>query len=431
MENLKYCLYARKSTERDELQALSIDSQIKEMQDMAKRDGINVVDVRQESHSAKDSGQRPVFVQLIQDIRAGMFNAILTWAPDRLSRNAGDLGSMVDLMDQNLLQEIRTHGQVFHNAPNEKFLLMILCSQAKLENDNRGLNVKRGLRAKCEFGYRPGITPLGYLNDKYAKKGQKAVTLDSERASIVKQMFEKVAYEDYNGHKLLYWLNNETDFTTRSGKKIVLSTIYLMLRDTYYHGRFEYPKGSGSWYDVNHESIITKELFEIVQEKLTVVPKTRPGTKEFDFTRLIQCGACESGITAEERFKKISNGTIRRYVYYHCSKGKRLPCNEPYIREEALLEQLLQLMDDIDIDEMCIHEKLAKELERYQKFAAGVLNMSAVTTSAPTVDIRSYAKYVLKEGSRDEKRDVLSCLKTHLVLQDQKIFLAQGAKVCA
>ena len=211
----------------------------------------------------------------------------------------------------------------------------------------------------------------------------------------------------------------------------MLSTIYLMLRDTYYHGRFEYPKGSGSWYDVNHESIITKELFEIVQEKLTVVPKTRPGTKEFDFTRLIQCGACESGITAEERFKKISNGTIRRYVYYHCSKGKRLPCNEPYIREEALLEQLLQLMDDIDIDEMCIHEKLAKELERYQKFAAGVLNMSAVTTSAPTVDIRSYAKYVLKEGSRDEKRDVLSCLKTHLVLQDQKIFLAQGAKVCA
>lgn len=71
---------------------------------------------------------------------------------DRLSRNAGDLGSLVDLMDSNKLQQIRTYGQSFSNTPNEKFLLMILCSQVKLENDNRGVNVKRGIRAKCETG---------------------------------------------------------------------------------------------------------------------------------------------------------------------------------------------------------------------------------------------------------------------------------------
>src|SRR5690606_14004702 len=136
------------------LQALSVESQVKEMQDMAKRDGINVVEIYRESHSAKDSGQRPVFTQLLNDIRSAKFNGILTLAPDRLSRDAGDLGSLVDLMDQKRLEEIRTHGQTFHNSPNEKFLLMILCSQAKLENDNRGLNVKRGLRAKCEMGYR-------------------------------------------------------------------------------------------------------------------------------------------------------------------------------------------------------------------------------------------------------------------------------------
>lgn len=430
MPPTQYCLYARKSSERDELQALSIDSQVNEMQKLAERDGVNVVDVYRESHSAKDSGQRPVFMQLITDLRAKKFNGILTWAPDRLSRNAGDLGSLVDLMDQGLLAEIRTHGQNFRNSPNEKFLLMILCSQAKLENDNRGLNVKRGLRAKCEMGYRPGVTRLGYLNDKYAKKGQKAVTMDLERAPLIKEMFERVAHQGYSGHKLLYWLNHETNFTTRSGKKISLSTIYLMLRDTYYYGRFEYPKGSGNWYDANHESIITKELFDLVQENITVISKTRPGTKEFDFTRLMQCGACESSITAEERFKKISDGTIHRYVYYHCSKGKRVPCDEPYIREEDLLTQLLNLMDSINIDEMCVHEKLAKELERYQKFAVGVLQMGITPLTAPTVDIRSYAKYVLKEGSRDEKRDVLSCLRTKLILTNQVISLQEKAVVC-
>ncbi len=156
---VKYCLYARKSTESEERQVLSIDSQIKEMLSIAERENLNIIDIRRESLSAKDSGQRPVFKELLEDIKRGRFNGILTWAPDRLSRNGGDLGSIVDLMDQKLLVEIRTHVQVFTNSPNEKFLLMILGSQAKLENDNRGINVKRGLRMKCEMGLWPTCAP--------------------------------------------------------------------------------------------------------------------------------------------------------------------------------------------------------------------------------------------------------------------------------
>jgi site-specific DNA recombinase len=127
---IRYVLYARKSTESDEKQALSIESQVKEMLAIADRDGLTVVDIRRESHSAKESGQRPVFREVLEDVRRGRYNGILTWAPDRLSRNAGDLGSVVDLMDETKLLEIRTYGQHFKNSPNEKFLLMILCSQA-------------------------------------------------------------------------------------------------------------------------------------------------------------------------------------------------------------------------------------------------------------------------------------------------------------
>lgn len=125
---VKYVLYARKSTESDERQIMSIDSQILEMMRIAEREKLEIIDVRRESHSAKDSGQRPVFNEIIADMKLGRFNGILTWAPDRLSRNAGDLGSLVDLMDQKVLAEIRTYGQRFINSPNEKFLLMILCS---------------------------------------------------------------------------------------------------------------------------------------------------------------------------------------------------------------------------------------------------------------------------------------------------------------
>ena len=140
---VKYCLYARKSTESEEMQILSIDSQIKEMLQLAEREGLEIVETKRESHSAKEAGQRPVFNEIIEEIKAGKFNGILTWAPDRIARNAGDLGRVVDLIDAKLLLEIRTYGQRFTDNPNEKFLLMILGSQAKLENDNRRINVKR------------------------------------------------------------------------------------------------------------------------------------------------------------------------------------------------------------------------------------------------------------------------------------------------
>jgi DNA invertase Pin-like site-specific DNA recombinase len=198
---IKYCLYARKSTESEERQILSIDSQIKEMMQLAEREGLDIVEIKRESHSAKETGQRPIFNEIVQEIKEGKFNGILTWAPDRISRNAGDLGKIVDLMDAKLLMEIRTYGQRFTNSPNEKFLLMILGSQAKLENDNRGINVKRGLRTRVEMGLWPGVAPLGYLNQKLMDK-KCQIIIDPARAPMVKKMFEKVAYEHYSGRKI-------------------------------------------------------------------------------------------------------------------------------------------------------------------------------------------------------------------------------------
>jgi len=145
-------LYARKSSESEERQALSIDSQVKEMLQLAEKEKLEIVKIKKESFSAKATGQRTVFNEMVEGIKSGKFNSILTWATDRLSRNAGDLGALVDLMDEKLLAEIRTYGQKFTDSPNEKFLLMILGSQAKLENDNRGVNVMRGLRARVETG---------------------------------------------------------------------------------------------------------------------------------------------------------------------------------------------------------------------------------------------------------------------------------------
>ena len=84
-------------------------------------------------------------------------------------------------MDQKHLIEIRTYGQQFRNSPNEKFLLMILCSQAKLENDNKSINVKRGLRTRVEMGLWPSPAPTGYLKEKRMDRKYQTL-IDPDRA---------------------------------------------------------------------------------------------------------------------------------------------------------------------------------------------------------------------------------------------------------
>jgi len=419
---IQYCLYARKSTESDELQALSIDSQIKEMLEMAQTENMEIREIRKESHSAKDSGQRPVYNQLLADIRVGMFNGILCWAPDRLSRNAGDLGAVVDLMDQGKLTEIRTHGQRFTNNPNEKFLLMILGSQAKLENDHKGENVKRGLRAKCEKGWRPGVPPLGYIHDKYADKGSKKIFIDPKRSPYIKKMFEKVAHEQWSGRDLLRWIRNETDFKTRNNKKVYLSTIYQILSEPFYYGEFEYPVKSGKWYQGGYDPIISKELFQKAREQLSRDQVERHECKEFAFTKLMKCGHCGSGVTADEKFKKLSDGSVIRYVYYGCTRSRDLNCKGGYLREEKLVKQLSKILDKINLDELGIQGQFKEEVERYYKFSKGVLGISEDFEKQKNIDIRNYAKYLLKEGSILEKRELLANLQSKLVMRNKKIY---------
>jgi DNA invertase Pin-like site-specific DNA recombinase len=418
---LKYCLYSRKSMEQSERQALSIDSQIKEMLKVAERDNLEVTEIRRESHSAKASGARPIFKQLLVDIEKGLFNGILTWAPDRLSRNAGDLGELVDLMDHQKLVEIRTFSQIFTNSPNEKFLLMILGSQAKLENDNRGVNVKRGLRARVEMGLWPGQAPTGYLTNKNVdKKGQ--VLVDPDRAPVLRKMFEKVAYENVSGRKLYAWLKFDIDFKTKYGKHLTLSNVYRILNSPFYYGRFQYPKESGNWYQGKHEPLISQELYELVQQAITRGQHIKSEAKEFMFVKLIKCGACGSGITADEKFKKLLDGSVSRYVYYGCTKGKDIHCRTGYIREDELLKQMLELIDRVDLNQLGIKEKIENEIDRYYKFKTSVLGESDTKKNKrKDLDIKNYAKYILREGSVYEKRDLLANLRSKLVLKDKKL----------
>jgi site-specific DNA recombinase len=392
------------------------------MQEVANRLNLNVVSVKRESHSAKDSGQRPIFKEMINEISDGNYNGILTWAPDRLSRNAGDLGSLVDLMDQKKLIHIQSYGQTFSNSPNEKFLLMILCSQAKLENDNKSINVRRGLKARVEMGLWPCRPPTGYFKTKRTDKKCESI-VDAERAPVIRQMFEKIAYDGYSGRKLHHWLLYDIKFKTEFNKPISIGNLFRIIENHFYYGLMEYPKNSGNFYKGLHEPLISKELFDLVQEKikgLTLEP--RSAQKEFAFTKLMTCGLCGSGITADEKFKKQKNGTVHRHVYYKCTRIRDPKCECGFINETDLVKQLQNLMDDLKIQTIPMREQITNEVKRIKKFEQMLLGIKSEIT-IKNIDVRNYAKFILEEGTVDEKREFMRCLKSEIVLNNKEVYL--------
>lgn len=212
-------------------------------------------------------------------------------------------------------------------------------------------------------------------------------------------------------------------FKTRNGKTLVLGNIYQLLRNTFYYGEFEYPVGSNNWYQGKHTPIITKELFDKVQVNINehLIPKTE--SKEFAFTKLIKCGYCGSGITADEKFKKLKDGGTNRHVYYFCTKARNIDCKNPPINEPSLIDELVLLVDKIDLDHLGIKTKIEQEISRFNKFRIGVLGQKNKLHTTE-IDIRNYAKYLLREGTIYEKRELLSFLKSKLLLKDKKIILA-------
>ncbi len=304
---------------------------------------------------------------------------------------------------------------------------MILCSQAKLENDNKSINVKRGLRTRCEMGLRPGPALFGYLNEKHADK-KCQVILDPERAHIAKQMFEKVAYEKWSGRKIYHWLKFDLNLKTRNGNKgLTLGNIYLILQSPFYYGVFEYPHKSGNFYTGKHEPLITKELFDQVQTQIKS-QFVRSENKEFAFTKLMTCGLCGSGVTADEKFKKLKDGTTNRYVYYGCTKFKDKNCPCGYVREEDLIEQLASVLDVVSLDEIGMKDRIKAEIESHNEFQESVLGKEIKEKiKIKEIDIRNYAKHILRKRPMHEKRELLKHLRSKLVLKNKQLSLVEIA----
>ena len=176
----KFFIYVRKSTDSEDRQIRSIDDQIAELKELAKKENFEIVKTFIEKQTAKEPG-RPIFNEMLASIENGKAEGILAWHPDRLARNSVDGGKIIYLLDTQKIKSLKFPTFWFENTPQGKFMLQIAFGQSKYYVDNLSENIKRGIRQKLKNGICPQMAPLGYLND----KDTRTIAVDRKKAQLI------------------------------------------------------------------------------------------------------------------------------------------------------------------------------------------------------------------------------------------------------
>lgn len=235
----------------------------------------------------------------------------------------------------------------------------------------------------------------------------------------VTEMFYK-ASQGWSGRRLKQWLD-EKDITTRNGKTIPLSSILAMLINPFYYGTFQYPEGPGNtWYKGAHKPLISKELFDQVQQSRGVY-KGQWGSKTFAFKGLLKCGKCGGEFTAQEKIKTLKTGEYKRHVYYNCTHKVDPKCNEPYINQDNLRILLLEFIEK-NYKKIDINDKLRAKIEKHYSITQNLLGYYKLEQKLDKPFIE-YSRYVLKKGNENEMTNFSQGIKTSLSIKNGVLFL--------
>jgi site-specific DNA recombinase len=333
----KFFLYARKSTDVEDKQVLSIDTQITELRAFAKNEKLEIVEEFIENRTAKIPG-RPIFGEMVRRIEKGEVSGIISWHPDRLARNSVDGGQIIYFLDIGNLASLKFPSHWFENTPQGKFSLSMAFVQSKYYVDSLSENTKRGLRQKVRMGIFPSQAPVGYLNDSRTK----TIVVEKKKSKIVRLAFERYTKGNQRLEDIATFLA-KNGISTRSGKRISKTKASFILSNPFYIGLFRY---GGEIHEGKHEPIISKKLFDEADEAQEMLkqrgqPERKPKNEPQPFCGLISCASCGMMITGEHKFKRQKNGNVHEYTYYRCTKkSKTIKCSEFAVREKELNRQL-------------------------------------------------------------------------------------------
>ena len=288
----------------------SIEGQVRDCEEYAKANGINIVDIYADRHiSGSDFENRAAFNRMIRDAEKKQFEAIIVWKIDRFGRDREEI----------LLNKIKVKRQgvrllyakeIIPDGPEGIILESLMEGLAEYYVADLKQKVKRGQRESALKGFAvSGQAPYGY-----EIKERKYQVKDS-KAWVVRYVFEQ--YDaGCTATEILKHLE-EKGVKNRKGGPITKNGIYSMLRNEKYIGIASY-----DGIPIPIPAIISQELWDSVHRKF----KKRIGhaasykaTEKYLLSLKAYCGECGSLLVGECGYGK--GGT--RYSYYKCANKKR------------------------------------------------------------------------------------------------------------
>ena len=321
---------------------------------------------------------------MINRIKKGEAQGIVSWHPDRLSRNEIDASTITYLTRTGIIGDLKFGSYNYDNSPEGIMMLQLALSQSQYFSSKLGKDVKRGLQRKASLGWWPGPSKPGYLNTPNELKGQKTILRDPERFPLIQKMFKTLLTRLYSPSQVLDVLNNDWGYTTGKrgkfgGKPMSHSFFYKVISDPFYYGWFEFPKNSNKWYKGVHDPMITKEEYDEVQMMIgKSLSNPRAENRQDAFYGSFFCGECGGTMTPDFKIQticskckhKFSSRSIDhcpncktklfdmispkqiKYVYYCCKKNKDKNCSQTKnIEEKMVNEQILEVLSQIKISE--------------------------------------------------------------------------------
>ena len=399
--NNRYFSYIRVSTLKQGQNGTSLTEQRAAIYRYAERFGLKIVREFEEKETAAKSG-RPVFLQMISGLRRGAARGAIIHKIDRSARNLKDWADLGTLIDAGV--EVHFANESLDlNSRGGRLSADIQAVVAADYIRNLREETKKGFYGRLKQGLCPMPACLGYRNC----GGGNLKLPHPVQSPLVRRAFELYATGEY-GLDALVEKMNRLGMRNQRGKPITRNGLANMLHNPFYTGIIRL-KSTGEMFSGKHQAIISKKLFDIVQDRLAGKAVVRQHHHEFLFRQLLRCARCEYSLVAERQ---------KGYVYYRCHTRD---CPEKTIREEIIEEKLsdtfkILRFSDAEMKEMnrVLRAKAANS-ENFQ-----LLQIQAVKLQVENVEDRlSRLADGLMDGIFDQEMYLLK--KNHLIGERQSL----------
>jgi len=312
----KYFGYIRVSTARQGEKGVSLGEQKDAIVRYAERYGLNILQWFEERESAAKRG-RPVFTQMMKQMRRGKARGVIIHKIDRSARNLKDWADLGELIDAGVDVHFANESLDL-NTRGGRLSADIQAVVAADYIRNLREESKKGFYGRLKQGFYPLPAPIGYLDRGKASKKEP----DPERAPLVARLFREYGTSRFSLHRLLDE-SRTWGLRNRRGTPLTLNGLSTILNNPFYTGLIRVRR-TGEVFPGNHQPIVPKSLFDRVQATLRGKTVIRTVRHNFAFRKLIRCGGCEYTLIGE-----LQKG----HIYYRC---QRRSCPTTTVREETI-----------------------------------------------------------------------------------------------